>query len=137
MEKMRELVGRRRFEESGFTLIEMLIVVGIIVALAAAIVPQVVQFGGSGEEGDQASELATIQTAMDSMMDDVGIDDIQTRVNSENDWVHNVTSSDPAYDSGTETTTLQNYLRVTSTTWFYCWTTAGKVSQKAKTTAAC
>ena len=137
MERLRELAGRRSREESGFTLIEMLIVVGIIVALAAAIVPQVVQFGSSGEEGQQASELSIIQTALDNMMGDVGIDDVQTRLNSQNNWRTHVTTTDPAYDSNTETTTLDNYLRIETTTWFYCWTTAGKVTQKAKTQGAC
>ena len=74
---MKRLVGgvarSLRASESGFTLIEMLIVVGIIVALAAAIVPQVVQFGGKGEEGTKATELQTVQTAIDNAMAIAGI----------------------------------------------------------------
>lgn len=54
--------------ESGFTLIELLIVVVIIVALAATIIPLVIQFAGRGVEGSRAAEEATVQTAVDAYM---------------------------------------------------------------------
>ena len=62
------LSGGLRKDESGFTLIEMLIVVAIIVALAAAIVPQVVQFGDTGTKGEKVTENEAVETAMNAML---------------------------------------------------------------------
>ena len=57
-------------KESGFTLVELLVVVGIIVALAAVIIPNIARFTGSGDTAAAAAELDTLQTAMDTAMAD-------------------------------------------------------------------
>ena len=49
-------LGRVARDQRGFTLIEMLVVVGIIVALAAIIVPLVVAFSGEGEKASREGE---------------------------------------------------------------------------------
>ncbi len=54
--------------QRGFTLIELLVVVAIIVAIAAAIIPLVLQFAGRGEDAAKATELDSVQTAIDAMM---------------------------------------------------------------------
>ena len=125
-----------RRSESGFTLIEMLIVVGIIVAMAAAIVPQVVQFGGKGEEGKKDQEKATIQTAMDAMIADQGLSDVAANTGSgtpaRNDW----TTYPNDGPSGTAAKlSTGGYIRVTSTTWFYCWSTTGKIEKQTDAAA--
>ncbi len=127
---MKSIVRRIRKSESGFTLIEMLIVVGIIVALAAAIVPQVVSFSGKGEEGKKTSEKSTVQSAMDAMMAEKGITTVTAvTTNGINDWTAN-----PA---GTGAATLDGYMAITSSEWFYCYDTAGKISNQLDTAAAC
>ena len=129
---MDRVLGSLRKSETGFTLIEMLIVVGIIVALAAAIVPQVVQFGGAGEEGQKASELSTIQTAMDAMMANNGLSSLTAETTARKAWETYPT------DAGAEKLYTGDYLRVTSTEWGYCWTTSGKVTQTVeKADVAC
>ena len=60
-------------KESGFTLVELLVVVGIIVALAAVIIPNIARFSGSGDAAAASSELDTIQTSMDTAMADLGL----------------------------------------------------------------
>ena len=115
-------IGQRiRKNESGFTLIEMLIVVGIIVALAAAIVPEVVSFSGKGEEGQKSSEQSTVQSAMDAMMAEQGATTVTAvTANGINDWTAN--------PGGTGVATLDGYMSITISTWFYCYGTDGKIT---------
>ena len=135
---MKRLVGgvarSLRASESGFTLIEMLIVVGIIVALAAAIVPQVVQFGGKGEEGQKSSELSAVQTAMDNAMAVAGITliDLQATTAPNKSWTALPKVGTTLYPL------FSVHLRTATTTWGYCWGTDGKVTQTVdKTSTTC
>ena len=59
--------------EKGFTLIELLIVVAILGVLAAVVIPNVGRFIGRGKAESAATELASIQSAVTSMMTDQGI----------------------------------------------------------------
>ncbi len=71
MRKMlKNLVGKVGRSERGFTLIEMLVVIGIIVALAAVIVPTVIKFTSEGESGAKNAEWDAVQAAFDVMMAD-------------------------------------------------------------------
>jgi len=68
---MKWFLKRIQQDNKGFTLIEMLIVVAIIGALAAVVVPNVTGFIGRGEEEAARTELQTVQTAMDLAMVDL------------------------------------------------------------------
>ncbi len=68
--------GKMMKGEKGFTLIEMLVVIGIIIALAAVIIPLVLQFAGKGEEGARSAEFDSVQTGIDAMMADLFIFEI-------------------------------------------------------------
>ena len=70
--RFRRLSKRVPGSEAGFTLVELLVVVGVIVALAAVIVPSVVKFSGKGDTGAQAAEGENVQAAMDTMLADKG-----------------------------------------------------------------
>ncbi|MFC1988836.1 type II secretion system protein [Chloroflexota bacterium] len=59
--------------EKGFTLIELLIVVAILGVLAAVVIPNVGRFIGRGETEAATTELSNIQSAVISMMTDVGL----------------------------------------------------------------
>ena len=128
LNRVKDSVGK---SESGFTMVEMLIVMGIIVALAAAIVPQMASFGGTGEEGQKSAEKSAIQMAMDSTIADAGKSVVTAETtNARNDWQTYPVGPSPIKK-------LEKYLAITSTTWFYCWDTKGKITKQLDTAAAC
>ncbi len=116
-------------DELGFTLVELLIVVGIVVALAAASITSVIQFAGKGEEGARSGEEDSIQAAMDTLMADNGIVSVVARdlgsgLNSEND----LSSLPTGYD-------ITAFVRDNPTAYYYCWDSTGKILQLTSTSA--
>ena len=71
---MKDIMKRFRMNEAGFTLAELLVVVGIVVGLAAVILPNVGRFAGEGTRGASATEMSSVQTAMDAFASDTGTD---------------------------------------------------------------
>ncbi len=130
----------RRFKdsgESGFTLIELLIVVGIIVALAAAIVPQVVDFSDTGTTAQKTTENETVQAAFDLMMAEKGetavVANTGSGVSGNNAW-----TALPTGAAGTDVVALYSrYLKDATSTWFYCWDGGGQVTFQQTTKVAC
>ena len=119
-------------KESGFTLVELLVTVGIIVALAAVIVPSVLIFGSKGDEGAKAAESESLQTAMDSMMADKALTSVVGLTSSENS--NQLWTTLPA---GTGSAPLTNYLRSDTTAFFYCYDNTGKVTRQDVAATLC
>jgi type IV pilus assembly protein PilA len=65
---MKGLLKRIHKDDRGFTLIELLVVVAILGVLAAIVLPNFTGLVDWGEEEAGEAELATVQTAMDTMM---------------------------------------------------------------------
>ena len=128
MEKRKPALGFLRSQD-GFTLVELLVVVAIIVALATASVVSVTQFAGKGEEGAQATESDSVQAAMDTMMADVAVIAVTA-----NDLGTLGTAAD--FSASPTEGALTAYLRDNLTTYFYCWDSTGKVVQLT-TAASC
>lgn len=129
-----KLATKVRNSKAGFTLVELLVVVGIIVALAAVIVPSVVQFANKGDTGAKASEEKNVQAAIDTLMADKAITATTARVGpalSTNSWA----AED--MDPGAGTANLGPYLRENTTKYFYCWSTAGLVTRQDTAATTC
>jgi len=115
--------------QQGFTLVEMLVVIGIIVALAAVIVPLVIQFAGDGAEAAENAEWDAVQTSLDTMMADkemtaVGASSASTRITDSLDW-----------DAGSGTQTLAEYTRDANSNFCYQWATTGRLTAQFKLNA--
>jgi len=124
---MRNLIkkglGRVGRDEKGFTLIEMLVVVGIIVALAAIVVPLVISFAGSGEEAAQAGEVETVQTAIQSLMVDNDLSSVTASVSGAGGEKINNTGTQ--FDA---TVTLLAYMDQPSSQYCYRWGADGRIT---------
>jgi len=68
--------------QKGFTLIELLIVVAILGALAAIVIPNIGQFIGAGEQEAKDTELSNIQSAVHAMMVDNELATLPNPVNA-------------------------------------------------------
>lgn len=121
---VKRLLGRVSKNQAGFTLVELLVVVGIIVALAAVVMTRVTGFAGAGDQASAESERDMVQAALDTMMVDQGITTVDATTVYVNDFTVNPT--------GTGTVPLYNgYLREGSTSRAYCWNSTGEITGQA------
>ena len=113
-------------------MVELLVVIGIIVALAGVTVPLVTKFTGSGKTGAMAAETETIQTAMNAMMAEQDITTVTENIgpaDAVQDW--NLATSPagagalPLYGGLGD-----RYLKAQLTNYYYCWTAGGEVYAK-------
>ena len=77
--------------KQGFTLIELLIVVAILGALAAVVIPNVGRFIGRGEAEAKDTEFGNVQSAVHAMMVDNQLSSLPTPVSLESNRTNNMT----------------------------------------------
>ena len=110
--------------QAGFTLAELLVVVGIVVGLAAVILPNVGRFTGEGERGALATELASVQTALDAYAANPA-----NTFNASTGWANTLITG----AGGANGVALSGYLRLPSgasaTVDSYCWDADGTAKQ--------
>ena len=118
-------LGRVARDQRGFTLIEMLVVVGIIVALAAIIVPLVIAFSGEGEKAGREGERETMQTAIQSMM----VKNNRSSVIASNDTANALGKN--LLNTGTDfhaTINLKDFMDQSASKYCYKWDKTGRIT---------
>ncbi|MEK7354170.1 MAG: type II secretion system protein [Chloroflexota bacterium] len=121
--------------EKGFTLIELLIVVAILGVLAAIVIPNVGRFIGRGKTEAAATELSSIQSAVQAMMTDRGLSsltggDMAVTGNSSKEMAKFPSDTYPLYGANISGT-IVNYVASTNTTGNYTVNAQGTVTQTA------
>ena len=139
MRSIQKLITQLRKSETGFTLVELLVVVGIIVALAAVIIPNVARFTSKGAEGAYEAEAQNVQTAFDTLMADAGIGSLDANTGALTTVVNDFSAlplvGGVAPQVAGVNVALTDYLRGNPTNNYYCWTTAGLIATDPANTA--
>ena len=134
---LKKLASRIPRGQKGFTLIEMIVVVGIIAVLAAVIIPNIGKFIGSGEQGAKDVEFESVQTAMNAMLANTAVvlvvDHSAATSSSINDWA--AEPKEDAADVGT--LPLGTYLQNPTTVYFYSWDANGQLTDQHEAATAC
>ncbi|MBI4337447.1 MAG: type II secretion system protein [Chloroflexi bacterium] len=119
---MSEYKGTAVRARRGFSLVELLVVIGIMGVLAAVSIPVYRTFFGAGQTEANATELTSVQAAMDTMMAANQVADVAGQAVPASDF-----SAEPT-GAGTEPLS-PTYLRTNPTRCTYTWDTTGKMSQ--------
>ena len=103
----------------------MLVLVGIIVALAAIIVPLVIAFSGEGEKADREGERGTLQTAIQSMVVKHNLASVTASNDTTNTLGKTLTNTGTDFHA---TYNLKDFIDQSASKYCYKWDNKGRIT---------
>ena len=132
---MKSLKQRICQAERGFTLVEMIVVVGIIAVLGAVIIPNIGKFIGSGEQGAKDLEWETVQSSLELMVVDKAVVNVDPYDNSNLSTATNSWGGLPL--GGPGVVPLEPYLESPTSVYYYCYDAFARLSEQFEIAAPC
>jgi len=133
-------VARITKGQKGFTLIEMIVVMGIIAVLAAVIVAKIGKFIGTGKQGDKDAEWELVRMAMHAMMSDAAATTVTALVrNSRATWdaMPVAVATDPGAVPLFGAAVANQHIQSNPTAYFYCYDGNGQITRQDEVATAC
>lgn len=121
--------------ESGFTLVEMMAVVGIIAVLAAVIIPNIGKFIGSGIQGAKDVEWESVQSGFELMVTDRAVVTVTPYDSSNSSIATNSWGALPL--GGPGVVPLAGYLESPTSVYYYCYDANARISEQFDSPALC
>ena len=121
--------------QRGFTLIEMIVVVGIIAVLSGAIAPNVIRWTSVGKQSAKDAERDHVEDAFELMLTENHIVSVTPHDNSNGSNANALWTALPLGGLGVQA--LEGYLINASTVYYYCYDSSGYVSEQFEAPASC